>query len=211
MAQTSQERLTPARLEAFSDGVIAVIITIMVLELKVPSPAEMSTADAIRLDLKMVAVYLLSFVQTGIYWVNHHYLIDDVEQVSHSLLWANLAFLFCLSLIPFGTQWIGNRGITPVPVAVYAVCFVAPAITWFVLSTVICRQTGIPSPNGPLIQTFSAVVNLASIAVALWSPWIALAMIGFVAFLWLLPPRRMVEMSRSGNTQPPTRYTQQRP
>ena len=201
----ARDQLSPARLEAFSDGVIAVIITIMVLELKVPPPGEMSTADAIRLDLKMIAVYLLSFIQTGIYWVNHHYLLDDVEQVSHSLLWANLAFLFCLSLIPFGTQWIGNRGIAPVPVAVYAVCFVAPAITWFVLSTVICRQTGIPSPNGPLLQTVSAVINLASIFVALRSPWIALAMIGFVAFLWLLPPRRIVERAHTRPAQPPSR------
>jgi len=192
----AQDRLSPARLEAFSDGVIAVIITIMVLELKVPSPAEMSAADAIRLDLKMVAVYLLSFVQTGIYWVNHHYLLDDVEQVSHSLLWANLAFLFCLSLIPFGTQWIGNRGIAPVPVAVYAVCFVAPALAWMVLSTVICRQTGLLPANGPVLQTVSGLLNVASIFVALRSPWTALGMIGFVAFLWMLPPRRIREATR---------------
>jgi uncharacterized membrane protein len=192
----AQDRLSPARLEAFSDGVIAVIITIMVLELKVPSVAEMNAADAIRLDLKMVAVYLLSFVQTGIYWVNHHYLIDDVERVSHSILWSNLVFLFCLSLIPFGTQWIGTRGIAPVPVAVYAVCFVTPAVAWFVLSTTICSQTGIASPNGPLIQTVSAVTNLAAIFVALRSPWTALGMIGFVAFLWLLPPKKIVQMTR---------------
>jgi uncharacterized membrane protein len=183
-------------MEAFSDGVIAVIITIMVLELKVPSVAEMSTADALRLDLKMIAVYLLSFVQTGIYWVNHHYLIDDVEHVSHSLLWSNLAFLFCLSLIPFGTEWLGNRGVTPLPVAVYAVCFVAPAIAWMVLSTVICRQTGIRPANGPVIQTVSALLNVGAIFVALRSPWLAMGMIGFVAFLWLLPPKKIVERSR---------------
>jgi uncharacterized membrane protein len=183
-------------MEAFSDGVIAVIITIMVLELKVPSVAEMSTADALQLDLKMVAVYLLSFVQTGIYWVNHHYLIDDVKRVSHSLLWSNLAFLFCLSLIPFGTEWIGNRGVAPLPVAVYAVCFVAPAIAWVVLSTVICRQTGIRPANGPVIQTVSALLNVGAIFVALRSPWLAMGMIGFVAFLWLLPPRKIVERSR---------------
>jgi uncharacterized membrane protein len=200
MPQESHNRLTPARLEAFSDGVIAVIITIMVLELRVPSLAEMNTADAIRLDLKMIAVYLLSFIQTGIYWVNHHYLLDDVERVSHSLLWSNLAFLFCLSLIPFGTQWIGNRGISPVPVAVYAVCFVAPAVAWMVLSTIICSQTGIRPANGPVIQSVSGVVNCGAIFVALRSPWTALGMIGFVAFLWLLPPRRIVEMTRAADT-----------
>jgi len=183
-------------MEAFSDGVIAVIITIMVLELKVPSVAEMSSADALRLDLKMIAVYLLSFVQTGIYWVNHHYLIDDVKRISHSLLWSNLAFLFCLSLIPFGTEWIGNRGVAPLPVAVYAVCFVAPAIAWMVLSTVICRQTGMQPANGIVIQTVSGLLNVGAVFIALRSPWLAMGMIGFVAFLWLLPPRRSIERSR---------------
>jgi uncharacterized membrane protein len=183
-------------MEAFSDGVIAVIITIMVLELKVPSVAEMSSADALRLDLKMIAVYLLSFVQTGIYWVNHHYLIDDVKRISHSLLWSNLAFLFCLSLIPFGTEWIGNRGVAPLPVAVYAVCFVAPAIAWMVLSTVICRQTGMQPANGIVIQSVSGLLNVGAVFVALRSPWLAMGMIGFVAFLWLLPPKRIVERSR---------------
>jgi uncharacterized membrane protein len=183
-------------MEAFSDGVIAVIITIMVLELKVPSVAEMSTADALQLDLKMIAVYLLSFVQIGIYWVNHHYLIDDVKRISHSLLWSNLAFLFCLSLIPFGTEWIGNRGVAPLPVAVYAVCFVAPAIAWMVLSTVICRQTGMQPANGFVIQSVSGSLNVGAIFVALRSPWLAMGMIGFVAFLWLLPPKRILERSR---------------
>jgi len=201
----ANDHLTPARLEAFSDGVIAVIITIMVLELRVPSPAEMSTADALRLDLKMIAVYLLSFIQVGIYWVNHHYLLDDVKRVTHSLLWSNLGLLFCMSLIPFGTLWIANRGIGPVPVAVYAVCFVAPAIAWMVLSTLICSQTGIRPANGVVIQTVSAVLNVGAIFVALRSPWIALGMIGFVAFLWLLPPRRIVQMTHNPRGVPPHR------
>jgi uncharacterized membrane protein len=128
--------------------------------------------------------------------VNHHYLIDDVKRISHSLLWSNLAFLFCLSLIPFGTEWIGNRGVAPLPVAVYAVCFVAPAIAWTVLSTVIYRQTGIRPANGPVIQTVSASLNVGAVFVALRSPWLAMGMIGFVDFLWLLPPKRIVERSR---------------
>jgi uncharacterized membrane protein len=198
------QTLSPNRLEAFSDGVIAVIITIMVLELKVPGLHEMSTADALRLDLKMIAVYLLSFVQIGIYWVNHHYLLDDVERVTHSLLWSNLALLFCLSFIPFGTEWIAVRGVAPAPVAVYAVCFVAPAIAWMVLSLVIVRQTGVVPANGPVIQTVSAVLNIGSIYVAFLSPWTALAMIGFVAILWLLPPRRIVEQTRTLNAEKST-------
>jgi uncharacterized membrane protein len=187
------DNLSPSRMEAFSDGVIAVIITIMVLELKVPTVHEMSTADAIRLDLKMIAVYLLSFVQTVIYWVNHHYLLDGLKRVSHALLWSNLMFLFCLSLIPFGTEWIGVRGINPAPVSVYAVCFVAPAIAWMVLSIVITRQTGVLPANGPAIQIVSAILNIGAVFVSLRSPRTALTMIGVVAFLWLLPPRRMAK------------------
>jgi len=185
------------RLEAFSDGVIAVIITIMVLELRVPGLHEMSTADAARFDLRMIAVYLLSFVQTGIYWVNHHYLLEDLKHVTHSVLWANLMFLFCLSLIPFGTQWIAVRGVNPYPIAAYALCFVAPAIAWVVLSFAICRITHVAPANGALIQTVSAVLNVGSVFVALRMPYVALGMIGFVAFLWLLPPRRIVERTRA--------------
>ncbi len=190
------DTLNPSRMEAFSDGVIAVIITIMVLELKVPPAQEMSTADALRFDMKMIAVYLLSFVQTGIYWVNHHYLLDGLKRVSHALLWSNLIFLFCLSLIPFGTEWIGVRGINPAPVSVYAVCFVAPAVAWMVLSTVITRQTGVLPANGPALQIVSAALNLGAVFVSLRSPWLALAMIGVVAFLWLLPPRRLAKRLR---------------
>ena len=118
---TMSRDLSSSRLEAFSDGVIAVIITIMVLDLRVPSTHELANAAAIRADLKLILVYLLSFVQTGIYWVNHHYLIDDVEQVSHGILWANLAFLFTLSLIPFATSWVGERGVSSFSIALYAV------------------------------------------------------------------------------------------
>jgi uncharacterized membrane protein len=193
----SRDQLSPARMEAFSDGVIAVIITIMVLELRVPGVHEMSTADAVRFDLRMVAVYLLSFVQTGIYWVNHHYLLDDLKSVTHSVLWANLAFLFCLSLIPFGTQWIAVRGLTSLPVAAYALCFVIPSIAWVTLSWAICRQTHVAPANGAVIQTVSAVLNVASVFVALWLPYLSLGMVSFVALLWLLPPRRGAERERA--------------
>jgi len=105
----SSQNLSPARLEAFSDGVIAVIITIMVLELKVPVQDGLA---GLRVVWPMLFLYLLTFVQVGIYWVNHHYLVDEVESVSHGILWANLAFLFFLSLFPFLTLWIGTRGLT---------------------------------------------------------------------------------------------------
>src|SRR5471032_56117 len=102
------ERLSSSRLEAFSDGVIAVIITIMVLELKVPA-REIGNAAGLHDVLPLLFVYLLSFVQVGIYWVNHHYLLDGLKQVTHGILWSNLAMLFCLSLIPVATNWVGVR------------------------------------------------------------------------------------------------------
>src|SRR5579875_1947127 len=147
--------LNSSRLEAFSDGVIAVIITIMVLDLRVPSVHEAGNAAAIHNDLKLIAVYLLSFVQVGIYWVNHHYLLDDLEHVTHGILWSNLGLLFCLSLIPFGTNWIAIRGVEPIPVVVYVLCFLAPAATWSVLSNMICRRTGVQPAAGLGKQLFS--------------------------------------------------------
>jgi uncharacterized membrane protein len=190
--------LTPSRLEAFSDGVIAVIITIMVLELKIPTLVEQPNhLAALRAELPMLLVYLLSFVQTGIYWVNHHYLIDDLDHITHGVLWSNLAFLFCLSLIPFGTEWVGVRGVHPVPVAVYCTCFVIPAMAWVVLSTVVCRTSQIRPAAGPAKQTISAIVNISSVGVAFLSPHIAIAMIALIAVWWLLPPPRIVEQTRT--------------
>ena len=185
-----------ARLEAFSDGVIAVIITIMVLDLRVPSLREAGDWAAIRGDLKLILVYLLSYVQTGIYWVNHHYLLDDLEHVTHGILWSNLAFLFGLSLIPFGTQWIAVRGVGPTSVAVYALCFSAPGIAWAVLASMICKRTGIRPAAGFGKQLFSMALNLGAVAVAFVSPWGALGMIATVAIVWLVPPRRIVEQTR---------------
>lgn len=188
--------LSSSRLEAFSDGVIAVIITIMVLDLRVPSVHEAGNRAAVIGDLKLILVYLLSFVQTGIYWVNHHYLLDDLENVTHGILWSNLALLFCLSLIPFGTQWIAVRGVEPVPVAVYVLCFLAPAAAWSMLSSTICKRTGVRPAAGLGKQVFSLAMNLGAIAMAFVSPWGAIGMIAIVAFVWTLPPRRILERTR---------------
>ena len=196
--------LSPNRLEAFSDGVIAVIITIMVLELKVPAIFEQANdLAALRADVPLLVVYLLSFIQIGIYWVNHHYLVDDLESVSHSVLWANLGFLFCLSLIPLGTEWVGIRGIRPLPVAVYCASFVIPAIAWVVLANAISRRSGVRPAAGPVQQVVSAVVNVSSVGVAFLSPRVALAMISGIAIWWLLPPRRIVEQTRAPKAQVP--------
>jgi uncharacterized membrane protein len=196
--------LSSSRLEAFSDGVIAVIITIMVLDLHVPSMHDASNRAAIFGDLRLIVVYLLSFVQIGIYWVNHHYLLDDLEHVTHGILWSNLALLFCLSLIPFGTQWIAVRGVEPVPVVVYVLCFLAPGATWAMLANVICKRTGVRAAASLGKQLLSLAIDLGAIAVAFVSPWSALGMIAIVAFVWLLPPRRIVEQTRRHNPSAPS-------
>ena len=188
--------LSPGRLEAFSDGVIAVIITIMVLELHVPGK-EISNLDGLLALLPLLLVYLLSFVQTGIYWVNHHYLVDDLDHVTHGILWSNLAFLFCLSLIPFATTWIGNRGISPFAVSLYAITCALPAVAWINLSTCISRTTRQPLAGSPIKQMLSTSLYLGAIPTSYWSPNFALGMIGLVAVLWLVPPGKVIEQTRS--------------
>lgn len=187
--------MSTSRLEAFSDGVIAVIITIMVLELKVPA-LHVPDREVLQENLKILGVYLLSFVQVGIYWVNHHYLLDDLKTITHGILWANLGLLFTLSLVPFGVEWIGTRGVNPLPVAVYAVCFSLPAIAWGILALVISRRTRIKPAAGLSKQLFSAALNVGAIFVAFFSPRLAFAMIAVVAIIWLVPPRRVVEKTR---------------
>jgi uncharacterized membrane protein len=126
----SRRGLSPARLEAFSDGVVAVIITILVLELNVPEPNGLA---GLRTVLPAVFLYLLTFVQIGIYWVNHHYLVDEVETVSHGILWANLLFLFCLSLFPFATEWIGVKGLSSFTTSLYAAVSIFPGLGYMAL------------------------------------------------------------------------------
>ena len=185
------DSLSRSRLDSFSDGVLAVIITIMVLELRVPPTQEMSNQAALLASAKVLAIYLLSFVQVGIYWVNHHYLLDDLETVSHGVLWANLGLLFSLSLIPFGLQWIGTRGIKPVAVAVYSACYLLPAWAWVVLAKAVQRRTGVPPAAGMRKQVVSVLLSFSAVPLALRSPWLALSFNAIVALLWLSPPPRI--------------------
>ena len=181
-----KQNLSPARLEAFSDGVIAVIITIMVLELKIPAGDGRQGLQAV---LPILLVYLLSFVQTGIYWVNHHYLIDEVETVSHGLLWANLAFLFCLSLIPFATAWLGVKGIAPFATALYAGACVLPGLSYSILWMAV-RKRSDKLPHASLLrQLASIMLYMGAIPTAFWHPQASLGMVAIVAVLWLMPPR----------------------
>jgi uncharacterized membrane protein len=179
---------------ALSDGVIAVVITIMVLELKIPE-RDLSDLEGLRKVAPMLAIYALSFVEVGIYWVNHHYMLDDVERVSHGLLWANLGFLFTLSLIPFGTAWVGERGITPFALSLYSICCALPAVSWIGLSIAVRRRTHVPLTGGATKQAISFVFYAAVIPVSYHSLKAAMAMLAAIAVLWLIPPKQMLEMT----------------
>ena len=191
-------QLTAGRMAAFSDGVIAVIITLMVLELRVPAH-DLQDLDALRKVLPMLLIYALSFVEVGIYWVNHHYMVDDVEQVSHGLLWANLGFLFTLSLIPFGTAWVGERGLTPFALSLYTICCVLPAISWMVLSIVVRHRTHLPLAGSPIKQATSSALYIGVIPVSYHSIRAAIVMLVAVAVLWLIPPKRVLEVTQGKN------------
>jgi uncharacterized membrane protein len=186
LAGVSRENLSPARLEAFSDGVIAVIITIMVLELKVPALEGMA---GVRAVLPTVFLYLLTFVQIGIYWVNHHYLIDEVEAVGHGILWANLIFLFFLSLFPFATDWIGTKGLSPFSTALYAAVSILPGVSYMVLWRLVRAQSPVPPHAHWGKQIGSVALYLTAIPVAFYRPSASLALIVMVGVIWLLPPR----------------------
>lgn len=185
-SRMSRKGLTPGRLEAFSDGVIAVIITIMVLELKVPGQDGVA---GLRAVLPTIFLYLLTFVQIGIYWVNHHYLVDEVETVSHGILWANLMFLFCLSLFPFATDWIGIKGLSSFNTALYAAVSIFPGLGYMALWSQIRSQSATPARAGWGKQFSSVLLYLTAIPVAWYRPAASLALIGIVAVLWVLPPK----------------------
>ena len=190
-----------SRLEAFSDGVLAIIITVMVLELKIPSGEDL--ADLIHTTGVGLLTYLLSFVYVGIYWNNHHHMFHLVGRIRGGVLWANLALLFCLSLFPFTTAWMDDTRFARTPVVVYGLNLLAAAISYFVLQTVIIRQQG---PESPLRQAvgsdykgrLSPVFYLVGIASALVidrgghiGVAIALACFVAVAIVWVVPDRRI--------------------
>lgn len=189
------------RLEAFSDGVMAVIITIMVLELHVPSGDDF--AALLREVGPGLLTYLLSFIYIGIYWNNHHHLFQLVETTSGAALWANLHLLFWLSLLPLTTGWMDDSGLARVPVAVYGADLVAAAIAWMILQRVIMRSQGELSELHAAVGRdakgrISPVLYLIAIVSALvvmpvWEPavWISIACYVAVAAMWVIPDRRI--------------------
>ena len=188
------------RLEAFSDGVLAIIITIMVLDLKVPAEeaakAPLNTLAALKSLLPIFNSYVLSYVYVGIYWNNHHHLFHSTRHVTGGILWANLHLLFWLSLFPFTTAWAGESDHAPTPVAVYGFVLLMAAVAYYILQRAIIAQQGEGSLLAAAIGRdwkgkVSPVCYLAAIPLSYVSTWIAIGLYVFVALLWLVPDRRI--------------------
>ena len=182
-----------SRLEAFSDGVIAIIITIMVLEMKVPHGESIQSLFPL---LPVFLSYVLSFVYVGIYWNNHHHMLHATHKVSGPILWANLHLLFWLSLFPFATGWMGENHFAPLPTALYGVVLLMAAIAYYLLEQAIIRAQG----PGSLLRRavgrdwkgkLSPVLYIVAIVATLGSPWIAEAIFVAAALIWLIPDRRI--------------------
>lgn len=185
--------MVKGRLEAFSDGVIAIIITIMVLELKIPHESDLA---ALRPLIPTFLSYVLSFVHIGIYWNNHHHLFQAVRQVNGSTLWANLHLLFWLSLVPFVTAWMGENHFAALPVALYGVVILLAAIAYFTLTRTLVFHHGQDSTlANALGRNFkgksSVLIYAVTIPLAFAIPWLACALYVLVAVLWLIPDRRI--------------------
>ncbi len=181
------------RLEAFSDGVLAIIITIMVLEMKVPHG---TGAEDLRPLLPVLLSYLLSFIYIGIYWNNHHHLLHAVRHVSGSIMWANLHLLFWLSLVPFVTAWIGEHHDAHIPAVAYGTVLLMAAVAYWLLQKAIIAADGRDSLLAKAIGrdlkgNISPVLYLIAIAAAFHEPWISDAIYAGVALMWLVPDRRI--------------------
>jgi len=190
------------RLEAFSDGVIAILITIMVLELKVPHGADLAALSGF---FPILSIYVLSFVFLGIYWNNHHHLFQAVRRVDGRILWANLHLLFWLSLVPFATAWMGEHPAEPVPVAVYGIVLFLAGCAYYVLARGLVALHGQDSTLARALGEdrkglLSIVIYGAGIGLAYVRPSASLALYVLVAVIWLVPDRRIERILTSPST-----------
>jgi uncharacterized membrane protein len=181
------------RLEAFTDGVMAVIITVMVLELKVPEGGDLAALQPL---VPVFLTYLLSFVYLGIYWNNHHHMLHTADRINGAILWANLHLLFWLSLVPFTTGWMGENHFSAVPTAVYGIVMLCAAIAYYILQTTIIRAQGPGSKLARAIGSdvkgrLSPMIYAAAIPLAFVNEWMADALYVTVALIWLVPDRRI--------------------
>jgi uncharacterized membrane protein len=187
--------MSTGRLEAFSDGVLAIVITVMVLELRPPSAHHPSFSELVHTSGLGLLTYLLSFIYIGIYWSNHHHLFQLVNHVDGTVLWANLHLLFWLSIVPFTNGWLDESDVAKVPAIVYVANLLAAAIAYYLLQLAIFR-----TPSGERARTalgsdlkgkLSPVLYVTGILLALWEPWVGLVPAVVVAFMWLVPDRRV--------------------
>ena len=181
------------RLEAFSDGVIAILITIMVLELKIPQGFDLA---ALRPMIPVFLAYVLSFIVLGIYWNNHHHMFHATDRVNGAILWANLHLLFWLSLIPVVTAWIGETSSAPVPTAIYGAVLLMAGVAYYILTRTIVRHLGPHSAIALAVGKdvkgmVSVVMYAAAIPLAFVSRWMADAIYVAVVLMWLVPDRRI--------------------
>jgi uncharacterized membrane protein len=188
--------MSKTRLEAFSDGVIAILITIMVLELHVPDG---TSWEAVRPLMPTLVAYVLSFIVIGIYWNNHHHMLHLVERVNGRILWANLHLLFWLSLIPWATAWMGERGFESLPTAVYGFILVMAAVAYTILQIAMVKNQGPDSRlahavKGGTKEKVSLALYIAAVPLAFVHHGIALALYFTVVMMWLVPDRRIESM-----------------
>ena len=188
------------RLLAMTDGVIAIIITIMVLELKVPEGASL---EALWHAWPVFVAYALSFIYVAIYWNNHHHYFHLVRRVNGPIMWANFNLLFWLSLVPFASGWMGEHAFAPVPTAIYGVALFLPALAWRLMQAIIIRSQGADSPMKQYVGrdakgTISPLLYATGIALSFAAPWAALLCYAAVAAMWLVPDRRIEKMVAGG-------------
>lgn len=191
--------MSTERLKAFSDGVIAIIITIMVLELKPPHDDHLAALVPLA---PIFVSYVLSFVYVGIYWNNHHHLLSIAENVNGTILWANLHLLFWLSLVPFVTAWMGENHFSTVPVALYGCALLMSAVAYYFLTSALMRQHGKESPLADAIGNdfkgrISVVVYIAAILLSFVNAWLGFGLYIGVAIMWLIPDRRIEKRAAS--------------
>ncbi|MFZ6656634.1 TMEM175 family protein [Undibacterium sp. TJN19] len=187
------------RLEAFSDGVIAILITIMVLEMKVPHGASLDTLLPV---LPVFLSYVLSFIYVGIYWNNHHHMLHACRKVTGGILWANLHLLFWLSLIPFASGWVGENHFASAPTALYGVVLLMAAIAYFILQQMIIATQGDDSILKKAVGNdwkgkLSPITYATAIPLAFWFPLLSMGLYVFMALIWLIPDRRIEKVLKS--------------
>ena len=186
------------RLEAFSDGVIAIIITIMVLEMKAPHGADLAALTPL---MPAFFSYLLSFVFVGIYWNNHHHMLHAVREVNGAILWANLHLLFWLSLVPFVTLWMGENNFAAVPVAVYGLVMLMAGVAYYILTHALIGHHGKSSPLALAVGDdtkgkISLLIYALAVPLSFLAPWLAVSLYVLVALIWLVPDPRIEKSAR---------------